>query len=157
MRNLVLFIATGAGTGYLPVAPGTFGSALGVVLWAGLAAISSPASLGYAAATLAVTGVGVWAADRAEQILGLKDDGRITVDEVAGQLIALAFLPLSIGVGAAGFVLFRLFDILKPPPVRALEALPGGLGVMLDDVLAGIYANLAGQLLWRVLVPAVLA
>lgn len=157
MRNLVLFIATGAGTGYAPIIPGSFGSALGVALWAGLAAISGTSSLGYGAATLGLTLAGVWAADRAERIFGRKDDGRITVDEVVGQLIALAFLPVSIGVAVTGFGLFRLFDILKPPPVRALEALPGGLGVMLDDVLAGIYANLAGQLLWRVLLPDVAA
>ncbi|MBW2281636.1 MAG: phosphatidylglycerophosphatase A [Deltaproteobacteria bacterium] len=157
MRNLVLFVATGAGTGYAPVAPGTFGSALGVGLWwlaVVMGEISWPVFL---VGTLGVTAVGIWSAGRAEKLLGKHDDGRITIDEVAGQFVALACLPVAPGralwVAGAGFLLFRLFDIWKPPPARRFERLPGGLGVVADDLMAGLYANLCGQLLWRVLWP----
>ncbi len=151
MRKLVLFIATGAGTGYAPVAPGTAGAALGVALWAGLLWGLGLSTVGLLVAIALLSAVGIWAAGRAEAILGTKDDRRITVDEIAGMLVALAFLPPRIEVAAAGFLLFRLFDIWKPPPVRAAERLGGGLGVMADDLLAGVYANLGGQLLsWLV-------
>jgi phosphatidylglycerophosphatase A len=96
---------------------------------------------------------GVWAADRAERIFAHKDDRRITVDEVAGMLVSLVALPVRIDVALSAFFLFRLFDIVKPPPVRALEGLGGGLGVVADDLAAGIYANLVGQILWRVVFP----
>ena len=151
MRNLVIFIATGAGSGYSPIASGTAGSAVGVALFAALTwglGLSTPTLLGV---TLAVTLVGVWAASRAEAIFGGKDDGHITIDEVAGQLITLLALPVRWEVLLVGFFLFRFFDIVKPPPARQLEAVRGGLGVMGDDVFAGIYANLVGQVLWRTL------
>ena len=154
MRNLVIFIATGAGSGYSPIASGTAGSAVGVALFVVLAwglGLSTPALL---AVTAGVTLLGVWAADRAEAIFGGKDDGHITIDEVAGQLISLLALPLRWEVLLVGFFLFRLFDIVKPPPARQLESMRGGLGVMGDDVFAGIYANLVGQVLWRTLAAA---
>jgi phosphatidylglycerophosphatase A len=150
MRKLVLFVATGAGSGYAPVAPGTMGSGVGLLLYVPLA------SLGGAFYLLAVGGVavlGIWASGRAESIFERRDDGRITIDEIAGMLLALAFLPFRLDVVVAGFLFFRLFDIWKPPPIRAAESLPGGLGVMADDLLAGLYANLIGQLLWRVVLP----
>ena len=150
MRKLVLFVATGAGSGYAPVAPGTIGSGVGLLLYLPLA------SLGGAFYLLAVGGVavlGIWASGRAESIFERRDDGRITIDEIAGMLLALAFLPFRIDVVVAGFLFFRLFDIWKPPPIRAAESLSGGLGVMADDLLAGLYANLIGQLLWRVVLP----
>ena len=92
-----------------------------------------------------VTGLGIWAATRTEQILGLKDPGKVVVDEVAGQMIAL--LPLSIFALGRGwiivsFILFRLFDIFKPYPARRFEALRSGLGIMADDLVAGFYAAL---------------
>ena len=148
MRNLVIFIATGAGSGYSPIASGTAGSAVGVALFAALAWGLGLSTLPLLAVTAAVTLVGVWAADRAEAIFGGKDDGHITIDEVAGQLISLLFLPLRWEVLVVGFFLFRFFDIVKPPPARQLESLRGGLGVMGDDVFAGLYANLTGQVLW---------
>jgi phosphatidylglycerophosphatase A len=95
----------------------------------------------------------VWAAARAEGLFGKRDDGRITIDEVAGMLLSLAFLPYRLEVVVAAFLLFRVFDITKPPPARAAESLPGGLGVMADDLVAGLYANVVGQLLWRVVLP----
>ena len=148
MRKLILFAATGAGSGYAPIAPGTVGSGVGLILFWPLQTL--PAA-GYLIALGGVTALGIWAAGRAELIFGKKDDGRITIDEVAGMLTSLAFLPARVDVVVTGFLLFRLFDIWKPPPIHGSQALSGGLGVMADDLLAGLYANLIGQLLWRVL------
>ena len=153
MRNLVILIATGVGSGYSPIASGTAGSAVGVALFALLAWGVGLALPGLVIATLVVTLLGVWAADRAESIFGGKDDGHITIDEVAGQLISLLALPLRWDVLITGFFLFRFFDIVKPPPARQCESLRGGLGVMADDLFAGVYANVVGQLLWRALLP----
>ncbi len=148
MRNFILFVATGAGSGYSPVAPGTVGSAVGLLLYLPLAGLGGAV---YLALVGGISLLGVWAAGRAEALFGQRDDGRITIDEVAGMLLSLAFLPCRLEVVLTGFLLFRLFDIAKPPPLRAAESLPGGWGVMTDDLLAGVYANLAGQLVWRVL------
>jgi phosphatidylglycerophosphatase A len=150
MRIFILAIATGGGSGYAPVASGTFGSAVGLLIWL---AISGLGSIGYALALLAVVVAGIWAADRAQAIFRRHDDGRITVDEVAGMLVSLAWLPARPEVVLSAFLLFRVFDIWKPAPAGAAERLPGGLGVMADDLVAGVYANLAGQLLWRVIFP----
>jgi phosphatidylglycerophosphatase A len=152
MRNLVLFIATGAGSGYAPVASGTFGSAVGLALYALIAGLSP---VPFLVATAVVTGIGVWAAHHAERIFEKQDDGRIVIDEIAGMLVSLALLPVGFTVAIVGFLLFRLFDIVKPPPCRWLESLHGGLGVMADDVFAGVYANLVGQVLWRLVWPGV--
>ena len=136
--------------GYSPVAPGTAGSVVGLGLYAAL----SPLSTGlYVAAVGGLSVVVFWIADRAERLLGKHDDGRIVIDEVAGMLTSLAFLPARVDVALAAFVLFRLFDIWKPPPARRAEQLPGGIGIVMDDLVAGVYANLAGQLLWRVALP----
>jgi phosphatidylglycerophosphatase A len=159
---VALALAT-CGVGFLPLAPGTWGSMVGV----GLYLLLRPASMRfinvlsngdagnhplveslYTTLSLAViiclTAAGVWAATRAEQLLGRKDPGAVVVDEVAGQLITFLFIPLSLNLKwwlvLAGFLLFRIFDIWKPYPVRRLEALESGLGIMADDVLAGIYA-----------------
>jgi len=150
MRKLVLITATGAGSGYSPVAPGTVGSAVGLALWWMARDLPGPA---YLALVAAVTAGGVWAAHRAEAIFGTRDDGRITIDEVAGMLLSLALVPTTASpllVGVTGFVLFRIFDITKPPPALRGESLPGGLGVMADDVVAALYANACGQLVFRV-------
>ena len=151
MRIFVLAIATAGGSGYAPVASGTFGSVVGLAVWAALVGVSQPA---YALACAGVTVLGIWSAGRAEAIFGRHDDGRITIDEVAGMLLSLAWLPARLEVAALGFLLFRAFDIWKPFPARAAERLPSGLGVMADDLVAGAYANLGGQLVWRVLVSA---
>ena len=148
MRIFVLALATGGGSGYAPVASGTVGSAVGLGLW--LALIRLPPA-GYALACVGVALVGIWAAGRAESLLGRHDDGRITIDEIAGMLLSLAWLPARPEVAGVGFVLFRIFDIWKPFPARRAEQLPGGLGVMADDLVAGAYANLGGQLIWRLL------
>jgi len=155
------------GVGFIPGAPGTYGSAVGVGLYllvqsAGARVSGSAAARGWGAAALAsfrvtllllvvaaVTFAGVWAATRIEKLLGRKDPGVVVADEVAGQLIAFLFVPINAGWWAiiAGFALFRLFDIWKPYPIRRLEALESGLGVMADDVLAGIYAAIVMSLL----------
>jgi phosphatidylglycerophosphatase A len=146
MRIFILALATGGGSGYSPVAPGTAGSVVGLALWA---LVGGLGPLSYAAACAAVIGLGIWAAGRAEEIFGRHDDGRITIDEVAGMLLSVASLPWRPEVAGVGFLLFRLFDIWKPFPARAAERLPGGLGVMADDLVAALYANLGGQVLWR--------
>lgn len=90
--------------------------------------------------------LGTWTSDEAEKTLG-KDSGHIVIDEFCGYLVAVMFVPREIGYLFAAFVLFRLFDIFKPPPIRRIEkSVPGGAGIMLDDVMAGIYANACIQL-----------
>ena len=146
-------LGSGLGAGLLPGAPGTWGSlatllvaaALLGVRGAGLAwdGVLAGSAVGVGLAALGATLLGVLVGQRAEADFGRKDPGAFVLDEVAGQLLAL--LPLLPGVpsalGLAGaFLLFRLFDILKPWPCRALEALPGGVGIMADDLMAGAYA-----------------
>jgi phosphatidylglycerophosphatase A len=138
----LLFLATAGGAGFAPVAPGTAGAAVGVVLCLALAGLGPWL---YALALLGLLSLGIRAADAAERWYGRKDDGRIVIDEVVGQLIALAPLALP-GVGSSwlpvvtGFVAFRVFDIWKPAPARRAERLAGGAGVMFDDVVAGAFA-----------------
>lgn len=139
-------MATAGGVGYAPVAPGTAGSLLtALVLW--LVPFSRPALVLF---FVAVTLAGLWAAGRAEQALGGKDPGPIVIDEVAGMTLTVLAVPLTAVTLGAGFVLFRLFDIVKPPPARAVQRWPGGPGVMADDLVAGLYA-LAVLTLGRVL------
>jgi phosphatidylglycerophosphatase A len=156
---LALAVAT-CGVGYIKLAPGTWGSAVGVGLylfWSWAAAklflLGYQRGIGIGALywlqtslglllLLGVTLVGIAAASRAVVLMGRKDPGQIVIDEVAGQVIALSILPSAAGWKGilAGFLLFRAFDIWKPFPVRKLEALPGGLGVVMDDLGAGMYA-----------------
>lgn len=133
-----LAIAT-FGVGYLPLIPGTFGSMVGVAIF--LLLVNWPLQVFFIPVIVVL---GVWAASRTEQLLGKKDPGKVVVDEVAGQMISL--LPLSFLADGPWFVwvivsfnLFRLFDIFKPYPARRFEALPGGFGIMADDLVAGIY------------------
>ncbi len=129
-------MATVGGVGYAPVAPGTAGSLLtALVLW--FVPFSRPALILF---FLAVTLAGFWAAGRAEQVLGGKDPGPIVIDEVAGMTLTVLAVPLTPATLGAGFVLFRLFDVAKPPPARAVQRWPGGPGVMADDLVAGLYA-----------------
>jgi phosphatidylglycerophosphatase A len=165
-----LAIATGLGLGYLPMAPGTFGSLAGVVLgWAAMVIshlqfaprigatgeLSNPASSWWSnfamnefAMIVIVSFVGVWAADRTAKYLHREDPQIVVIDEVAGQLIAYMGLATTRTFAVnwkyllLGFILFRVFDIWKPFPARQAESLPGGLGIMADDWIAGIYAAL---------------
>jgi len=132
-------VATGLGSGYSPVAPGTAGSLVGLLLFLPLAGRALWIQL---AAVVAVTILGVLAGGRLATTLGAKDPGVVVVDEVAGQWITFLALPMTPVIAVAGFLLFRVMDIVKPWPARALERLPGGLGIMADDVAAGIYAHL---------------
>jgi phosphatidylglycerophosphatase A len=156
---LALAVAT-TGVGLAPVAPGTLGAAVGVGLYLLLRATSvyvfaAAALRGWSTPSLesvrlsfmlvmltVLTIVGIWAATRTERLLERKDPGVVVIDEVVGQLITYVFVPLNTGwwAVAAGFVVFRAFDIWKPYPIRRLEALESGLGIMADDVLAGVYA-----------------
>jgi phosphatidylglycerophosphatase A len=141
--------ATFFGIGYLKPGPGTWASAATVLLWAGLATALKPpwrTPVAYALA-LCVILIGIPAASSVARASGSKDPQWVVIDEVAGQLIALIAVPLAWKTFLASFILFRGFDIVKPPPVRQLEKLPAGSGIVLDDVAAGIYAQIVMQLL----------
>lgn len=166
---LALALATW-GVGLIPIAPGTWGSAVGVVIYLGLGRLTervfnysvergldlAPQQFPGILTTvmlltiLLVALAGIWAGTRAEKLLGKKDPGAVVVDEVAGQLITFLFVPwLTTWTWSvvAGFIAFRVFDIWKPYPVRRLEGLGGGLGIMADDMLAGFYAAATMSLL----------
>jgi len=147
---LATAVATGLGSGYSPVAPGTAGSLVGLALfWA----VHHLPLVAQAAATVVMFAVGVVAAGHVARRLRIEDPGVVVADEVAGMWVSLLGLPLTGVTAAAAFVLFRIFDVFKPYPARDLERLPGGWGIMCDDVMAGIYANLllrAGLLAWPV-------
>jgi phosphatidylglycerophosphatase A len=136
-------VSTWFGCGYAPFAPGTAGSLAGLAIGIGLHELSGFA--GWQFLVLAAVGSvpGIWAATRTARSLKMKDPGMVVVDEVLGQWIALAGAsPLNWKSYAAAFVLFRLFDIWKPPPARQFEALREGLGIVADDLMAGAYAAL---------------
>ena len=136
-------VATGAGSGYSPIASGTAGAAVGVLLYWPLAALSLAL---YATTVAGAIAVAIWSADVMTRVWATEDDGRIVADEIAGQLVTLIPLvalgnPRALGWVVTGFVLFRVYDVWKPGPVRWLEEnLPGGAGVVMDDVLAGVFA-----------------
>ncbi len=142
-------LATFFGSGKLRPGPGTWGSLAALAVWRAVAPVipagwRAPAALGLAAAALAA---GIPAATRVEREIGKEDPSCVVIDEVCGQWIALAGAPLTWKSQIAAFALFRLFDILKPPPVRRLERIPAGAGIMFDDVAAGLYALAVVQLL----------
>jgi phosphatidylglycerophosphatase A len=137
--------------GHFPVAPGTAGSAAALPVFAVVRLVGSPAL--EAAVLIVLTALGVWSATLAERQLGVTDPGVVVIDEVVGMLATLAFMPLRWAGVLVGFLLFRLFDIIKPYPCGKAERLPGGWGIMADDVLAGVYANLVLRVAC-VLIPA---
>ena len=139
---MATLIATFFGIGRLRPGPGTWASALTVLLWAALAhtlapSLQTPVAIGLA---VLVTLIGIPAATQVARASHIKDPQFVVVDEVAGQLVALIAVPFAWKSFLAGFILFRAFDIVKPPPVRQLEAIPEGAGIMLDDIAAGLYA-----------------
>lgn len=145
--GMALFIATGLGVGYSPVAPGTVGSALGIVLivlFSHFNFMGAQRLLFYLIVVGIISAVGTLAASRAEQLFGVKDPPQVVIDEVVGQLLTfgLLFRHPQPGLLVVGFILFRFFDIVKPFPIRKLEEVPHGLGIMLDDLAAGFYASL---------------
>jgi len=146
--GLRVALATGLGVGVAaPVAAGTFGSAMGLGLFWVLSTIWGwPATV--AGAVLCTT-IGLWSAGAAESYFGRDDPGPVVIDEIAGQLVTLLFLPPKIPILVAGFLLFRVLDITKPYPAHRLEALPGASGIMADDLMVAVYANLALQIATR--------
>ncbi|HCX87974.1 MAG TPA: phosphatidylglycerophosphatase A [Gammaproteobacteria bacterium] len=147
--QVILLVGQGFGLGRLPFAPGTFGTLPGLLLawclWQGGESF-------YLVATALVLVLSIWIAKRSAQMLGVADDPRIVIDEIAGVLVALALVPPSALALVVGFCVFRLLDIAKPPPISTVERrVKGGVGIVLDDVLAGIGTNLVLQLLFRVM------
>jgi phosphatidylglycerophosphatase A len=147
--QIILVLGQGFGLGRIPFAPGTFGTLPGLLLvwvfWQGGSGI-------YLALTGLVILSAVWIAARSAQMLGVADDPRIVIDEIAGVLVAFALVPPSALALLIGFCVFRILDIAKPPPISTADRrVKGGLGIVLDDVLAGIGTNLVLQLLFRVL------
>lgn len=134
--------ATFFGFGLLKPGPGTYGSAAALAIWLTLAQTLHPAHLTIDTiiAAIAVTLIGIPAATIVARESGLEDPGHVVIDEVAGQLIALVLCPPDWAHAIIAFLLFRLFDILKPPPISQIERLPEGTGIMLDDIAAGLYA-----------------
>ena len=150
-KSWATVIATFFGVGRLWPGPGTWGSGVTVLLWYAACRALAP-NLRIAATIMVailVTLIGIPAATRVARASGKKDPQFVVIDEVAGQLIALIAVPLAWKTFLVGFILFRAFDITKPPPVRQLEKLPEGTGIVLDDVAAGLYALIVMQLLLR--------
>ena len=144
-------IGTFFGAGLLKPGPGTYGSISAVLLWYAAAHLLHPAeiplAIGTAIAAILATLIGIPAATIVARESGREDPGHVVIDEVAGQLIALIAIPADWQHAALSLILFRLFDILKPPPIRQLERLPAGTGIMLDDVAAGLFALAVAQLI----------
>lgn len=134
-----MILSTWFGSGYAPVAPGTFGSLAAVPLVILVGMLGGEYGL---FVLLMVTGVGIWASHRSRELLGREDPSQVVIDEVAGYLLTLFLLPINWMTLTAGFFLFRIFDILKPWPVNRAEELKGGFGIVADDLVAGLYAHL---------------
>jgi phosphatidylglycerophosphatase A len=151
VTRLAVFLATAGYSGYFPIAPGTVGSAAGLVVYLLVWWTRSPIlEVGLIALVFAA---GTWAATHAERYFGGIDPGPVVIDEVLGMLVTLAFIPVGWPAALAGFFIFRVFDVIKPYPANRLEKFHGGFGIMADDAMAGVYANLTLRfLMW--LLPA---
>ncbi len=148
MNRFFLFLSTGFGVGYSPIAPGTLGTLIAVPIYFFLSKITSPL---YELTLLTFFFLSCWISGQAQQYFGKKDDQRIVIDEIIGFLITMLWIPKTTLFIVIGFFLFRFFDILKPFPIRHLERrLKGGFGVVLDDVMAGVYANIILHLIGRI-------
>ena len=139
MRRLAVFLATCGYVGYAPVAPGTFGSAAGLAIFALVR--GSGSMVVEIAIIVALFAIGVWSGTEAEHHFGGVDPGPIVLDEVVGMLITLALIPVNAMGAFVGFLVFRALDVVKPWPSGRFERLPGGLGVMADDGMAALYGN----------------
>jgi len=144
MKRFFLFLAAGFGTGYVPIAPGTAGTLVAIPIFFVLSSIPSPL---YELTILTFFFFASWVSGEAQRCWGKKDHPRIVIDEIVGYLIALLWLPRTTLFIILGFFLFRFFDIVKPPPIRLLEKVRGGYGVVLDDVVAGVYSNIILQII----------
>ena len=139
LRRIGVFIATCAYVGYAPVAPGTFGSAIGLAVF--YVVRHQRSTTVEVAVIVALAAVGLWSATEAEHHFGGIDPGPVVIDEVIGMLVTLAFIPVNMAGAIVAFLIFRFLDVVKPWPARRLEQLPGGFGVVLDDMMAGVYGN----------------
>lgn len=139
MNYLILLLASGFGAGFSPIIPGTVGTLVAIPIYYFLSEIPSPL---YELTLIALLFLSSWIADHAEISWHKKDDRRIVIDEMMGFLVTMLWVPKTAFSIILGFFLFRIFDVIKPPPIRRLEKVKGGLGVVLDDVLAGVYANI---------------
>jgi phosphatidylglycerophosphatase A len=148
MIRLILLLASGLGAGFSPFAPGTAGTLVAIPIELLLSPIRSPV---YELTLLTFFFFSSWIAERAQNHWQKKDDQRIVIDEIMGYFLTMLWIPKTLLFISVGFLLFRLLDIVKPFPCRQLEKVRGGFGVVLDDVFAGIYANIGLQLL-RILV-----
>lgn len=143
MKHPVLVLATGFGSGLAPRAPGTFGTLAAIPLYL---LVAHTSLTGYTLIVVFMFLAGIWICGRAADILGVHDHPGIVWDEIVGYLITMYALPASWMMILLGFIVFRFFDILKPWPIRQLDKnMPGGTGIMLDDVVAGIMANIVLQ------------
>ena len=141
LRKLILLISSNAGLGYAPIASGTFGTLAGIPCFYYLSRLDPPLQL---LSLMAILFLSFWASEEAGKIYNEADDGRIVIDELIGYLITVAFLPFSWPTALIGFLWFRFFDILKPPPANWFDReMKNGVGVTLDDVVAGVYALIA--------------
>lgn len=147
MKRFILLLATGFGAGYSPIAPGTLGTLLAVPIYYFLSEMSSPL---YELTLITFFFLSSWVSGQAQQYFGKMDDQRIVIDEMMGFFFTMFWVPKTPLFILLGFILFRFFDIVKPPPIRLLERVRGGYGVVLDDVLAGVYANLLLHLFGRI-------
>ena len=146
-----MFVATCGYLGYVPVAPGTFGSAAGLAVFAAVRATDS--TVVELAVIAVLFAIGIWSGTAAERQFGGVDPAPVVIDEVVGMLMTLALLPVNVTGAIVGFLVFRVLDVVKPWPSGGFEKLPGGLGVMADDGMAAIYGNLVMRgLIW--LAPA---
>lgn len=130
--------------GYLPIAPGTIGSLAALIPYYFIC--NNPALM--TAVILAVSILGFMTSGRVEKMFGEKDPGEIVIDEFSGMLISLYRIPPAMGYVVTGFILFRFFDIVKPKPIKSLEKLKGGMGIMSDDIIAGVYTNIILQVIY---------
>ena len=155
MRNrrqaAVMFLATGCYVGRIPVAPGTFGSLLAILPCFLLSGLPLAVTFGI---VLVFIGLAIWVAKVAERILKAQDPGCIVIDEIAGMMVTLAGLPFDVLTVLSGFIVFRILDIIKPFPIRTAERhFSGGTGVVLDDVIAGVMANVLLRIIWTLFGP----
>lgn len=139
-ERLAFALATGFGSGYSKVAPGTAGSAVGLVFVWGMSYLNLP---GQIAAVVVVSVLSIIAADIVARSTGLKDPGLVVADEIAGMMLTMIAIPFTLKTAVIGFILFRVMDVVKPPPARQFERFKGGLGIVADDLMAAVYAHLA--------------
>ncbi len=144
MKRLAVLLATSGGAGYAPIAPGTFGSAVGLVIYFLTRSWNNVSQIALVAA---ISVIGVWAADVAARHFGRDDPGQVVIDEVAGQLLTLLLTGVGVTGAIVGFLVFRVLDVFKPWPARQFEQLHGGLGIMADDLMVAVYGNILMRLL----------